>query len=209
MPAAPRARFRHRQAGWQCRGPQPAETPATPRRALPLATPGGHVPDKDDAHGRYAGLSGSARPSRGRRARPGAHTDTDIDRPWAAPGTAPRVTTGAAHGRVPVARSSPGEDLSVPSRLLRTLVLAYKGISAHRSPACRFVPSCSDYALDALSRFGARGGLPLIVRRLVRCRPGGPFGFDPVPEVLLTGTTGAAGPDQANQGPGERQGGPQ
>jgi putative membrane protein insertion efficiency factor len=46
---------------------------------------------------------------------------------------------------------------------------------------CRFEPSCSHYALDALARHGAaRGGL-LAVRRMLRCNPWNPGGFDPVP----------------------------
>jgi putative membrane protein insertion efficiency factor len=71
---------------------------------------------------------------------------------------------------------------SVLARTLKVLLVLYRGATAHRSPACRFVPSCSGYALEALDRFGARKGLPLVLRRLVRCRPGGPFGFDPVPD---------------------------
>lgn len=48
--------------------------------------------------------------------------------------------------------------------------------------SCRFEPSCSQYALEAVRRFGAlRGGL-LAARRLGRCNPWGPFGPDPVPE---------------------------
>jgi hypothetical protein len=62
-------------------------------------------------------------------------------------------------------------------------VVAYRAASANRSPACRFIPSCSEYALQALERHGPRKGLALISRRLVRCRPGGPFGFDPVPDA--------------------------
>jgi uncharacterized protein len=71
---------------------------------------------------------------------------------------------------------------SVANKALRALILAYQAASSGRSPACRFVPSCSDYALEAIGRFGARKGIPLMVRRLARCRPGGPFGFDPVPD---------------------------
>ena len=48
-------------------------------------------------------------------------------------------------------------------------------------PACRFYPSCSEYALEALERHGCWRGMYLIVRRLVRCRPGGSGGYDPVP----------------------------
>jgi hypothetical protein len=75
---------------------------------------------------------------------------------------------------------------SVAARALRTFILVYQAARAGRSPVCRFVPSCSDYALEALERFGARRGLGLTVRRLVRCRPGGPFGLDPVPCEPLT-----------------------
>ncbi|MFZ9192417.1 MAG: membrane protein insertion efficiency factor YidD, partial [Ilumatobacteraceae bacterium] len=50
---------------------------------------------------------------------------------------------------------------------------------------CRFFPSCSEYAHDAIERHGAwRGGL-LAARRLGRCRPFGPSGFDPVPERIV------------------------
>jgi putative membrane protein insertion efficiency factor len=75
---------------------------------------------------------------------------------------------------------------SVPARVALVLLGAYKALSANRSPACRFVPSCSEYAAEALRRFGLRAALPLVVRRLARCRPGGPFGLDPVPDDLTT-----------------------
>jgi uncharacterized protein len=70
---------------------------------------------------------------------------------------------------------------SVAARALRVIVLLYQAASAGRSPACRFVPSCSDYALESFQQFGAWRGAGLTVRRLLRCRPGGPFGLDPVP----------------------------
>jgi putative membrane protein insertion efficiency factor len=53
--------------------------------------------------------------------------------------------------------------------------------AGHPSP-CRFTPTCSEYALQAVERHGAWRGLGLTLRRLGRCRPGGPFGCDPVPE---------------------------
>lgn len=47
---------------------------------------------------------------------------------------------------------------------------------------CRFDPSCSQYAIESLARFGLVHGLYLTVRRLARCHPWGGFGFDPVPQ---------------------------
>ena len=47
---------------------------------------------------------------------------------------------------------------------------------------CRYEPSCSQYALEAVGRHGAIRGSWLAMRRLARCRPGGGRGFDPVPE---------------------------
>ncbi len=48
-------------------------------------------------------------------------------------------------------------------------------------PACRFEPSCSRYGLEALERHGLLSGLGLTLRRLSRCHPWNPGGFDPVP----------------------------
>jgi uncharacterized protein len=48
--------------------------------------------------------------------------------------------------------------------------------------ACKFSPSCSRYAYEAVERFGARRGTWLAAKRLLRCRPFSPGGYDPVPE---------------------------
>ena len=48
-------------------------------------------------------------------------------------------------------------------------------------PACRFHPSCSSYALEALHKHGALRGVRLTIWRLLRCQPFHPGGFDPVP----------------------------
>jgi len=70
----------------------------------------------------------------------------------------------------------------VPSRLLTTLIRGYQRfISPALPPSCRFHPSCSQYALEAVTRHGALKGGWLAARRLARCHPFHPGGFDPVP----------------------------
>lgn len=62
------------------------------------------------------------------------------------------------------------------------LISAYQRAFEGRPSPCRFFPSCSSYAHEAFTRHGtARGGW-LTLRRLARCRPLGPSGFDPVPD---------------------------
>ncbi len=66
--------------------------------------------------------------------------------------------------------------------LLIFLVRAYQfGVSPLLVGGCRFVPSCSEYAVAALQRHGVWRGSWLAARRVWRCRPGRPGGFDPVP----------------------------
>ena len=60
--------------------------------------------------------------------------------------------------------------------------LYQKGISPHFPPTCRFVPTCSSYAIQAIERFGALKGCFLAAKRLLRCHPWGGHGYDPVPE---------------------------
>src|SRR5690242_1107029 len=54
-------------------------------------------------------------------------------------------------------------------------------ISHRRPPCCRFTPSCSNYAAEAITTHGSFRGVLLAARRLLRCRPRGARGFDPVP----------------------------
>ena len=48
-------------------------------------------------------------------------------------------------------------------------------------PCCRFTPTCSRYGLEAFKKYGFIKGLVLTTKRVLRCRPGGPYGYDPVP----------------------------
>jgi uncharacterized protein len=72
--------------------------------------------------------------------------------------------------------------MSAPARLLRALVRGYQRVRAGRPSPCRFVPTCSNYALEALEAHGALRGAWLSLRRLTRCHPWGGHGWDPVPE---------------------------
>lgn len=69
--------------------------------------------------------------------------------------------------------------------LVRMLVLSIRFyqrfISPLFPPACRFTPTCSQYAVEALQKHGPLKGLWLAVRRLLRCHPWGGSGYDPVP----------------------------
>lgn len=65
--------------------------------------------------------------------------------------------------------------LSLPVRAYRLVLSPYLG------NGCRFQPSCSVYALDALNRHGALKGGGLAVSRICRCHPWGGHGYDPVP----------------------------
>ena len=68
--------------------------------------------------------------------------------------------------------------------VLVTLVRAYQVfLSPIHGPSCRFQPTCSTYAIEALQRHGPFWGVILSVRRLARCHPLGGLGYDPVPPV--------------------------
>lgn len=54
-------------------------------------------------------------------------------------------------------------------------------ISPAIGPKCRFTPTCSQYAVTALKRYGLLKGGMLTIKRISKCRPGGRHGYDPVP----------------------------
>ena len=109
------------------------------------------------------------------------------------------ATTGLVSGRCPsghrrtVVRPAdprvhrPGLGSGTPAvaasnRLVRLVIHYQRAVDGRPSP-CRFTPSCSAYAVEALSIHGTVRGFYLTLRRLLRCRPFGPSGWDPVPEL--------------------------
>lgn len=93
-------------------------------------------------------------------------------------------------GADPVADPVTGPETrpSLPARGLLAGVRLYRTLAAGRPSPCRFDPSCSTYALDALTTHGALRGGWLTCRRISRCHPWGGSGYDPVPR-RTTGVT--------------------
>lgn len=81
--------------------------------------------------------------------------------------------------------SAAGAGAAIGRAVRTALVLAVRGyqvaISPLLPPACRYYPTCSHYAVEALERHGAWRGSWLAARRILRCHPFRPGGFDPVP----------------------------
>ena len=73
-------------------------------------------------------------------------------------------------------------ELSILVRILLRAVRGYQRLASGRPSQCRYVPTCSNYALDALETRGAVRGSVLALSRLARCHPWGGNGWDPVPD---------------------------
>ena len=72
--------------------------------------------------------------------------------------------------------------MTLPAQALRLVILGYRYLlSPVMAPSCRYLPTCSEYALEAVARQGALRGSWLAVRRIARCHPWGGSGLDPVP----------------------------
>ena len=71
----------------------------------------------------------------------------------------------------------------IPSLIAIGIITLYRGMISPLIPSsCRFIPTCSAYGIEAFKRFGFIKGFILTAKRILRCRPGGPHGYDPVPE---------------------------
>ncbi len=67
--------------------------------------------------------------------------------------------------------------------LIKLIIFYRKHISPHKPPMCKFYPTCSEYGLTAIERFGAFKGSLLTIWRIIRCSPLTSGGYDPVPEI--------------------------
>jgi putative membrane protein insertion efficiency factor len=73
--------------------------------------------------------------------------------------------------------------MSIPEKLTKSVIKGYQRlISPFFKPTCRFQPTCSQYAIEALDRFGFFKGIYLALTRILRCNPLFAFGHDPVPD---------------------------
>ena len=68
--------------------------------------------------------------------------------------------------------------------LILIITIYQKFFSPLLGSNCRFHPTCSAYTMEAIERFGAYNGIILGFKRIIKCRPGGGCGIDPVPEEL-------------------------
>ena len=76
----------------------------------------------------------------------------------------------------------------LPAQCAVGAIHAYRlAVSPILAPACRFEPSCSAYASEAIARYGLWAGAGLALRRLARCHPWRPGGYDPVPSEVPRG----------------------
>lgn len=67
--------------------------------------------------------------------------------------------------------------------ILLTIIKFYKAaISPHLGKNCKYIPTCSQYGMEAIERFGALKGTALTIWRILRCNPFSKGGYDPVPE---------------------------
>ncbi|MED5292314.1 MAG: membrane protein insertion efficiency factor YidD [Actinomycetota bacterium] len=71
--------------------------------------------------------------------------------------------------------------MNFPRAVLIKLIRAYQTLTSRRIPVCRFDPTCSRYAIEAIEHHGVFRGVIYALRRICRCHPWGGWGYDPVP----------------------------
>ncbi len=95
------------------------------------------------------------------------------------------MTTGSVKERPSSEQTGPATTdaaRSVPSRILIAAIHGYQLARSGRPTGCRYLPTCSEYAVLAIERHGPVRGTGLALRRIVRCGPWGGHGPDPVPD---------------------------
>ena len=97
--------------------------------------------------------------------------------------TSPTDTTAVeTDNRADPAPNEPNEpEVSFGARMVRGPIVAYQTVMSGRPSPCRFSPSCSTYAIEAVETHGAVKGSALAAWRIARCNPWGGSGWDPVP----------------------------
>jgi hypothetical protein len=92
------------------------------------------------------------------------------------------TTTGPSPERPLPTPTGGTSDRGASKRAIVSAIRAYQLAREGRPTGCRFTPTCSSYAIEAIGAHGIWSGGGLALRRLLRCRPWGGHGFDPVPE---------------------------
>ena len=70
---------------------------------------------------------------------------------------------------------------NIGKRTAKLLISGYQQLFCFKEPTCRYFPSCSEYADEAIDRHGVSKGSWISIKRLLRCHPWGNYGYDPVP----------------------------
>ncbi len=105
--------------------------------------------------------------------------------------------TGLSSDGIPLRRRGP-----VARAVLAALRFYQRAVSPALQPRCRFYPTCSAYAVEAVERHGAARGTWLALRRLLKCAPWHPGGVDLVPEPRASaGTAGPGAPSSGGEHP--------
>lgn len=104
----------------------------------------------------------------------------------------PSATGSVSSHQKTVQKAETGKGSSAVAGLLLFGIRFYQAVFAHHMPVgCKFYPSCSRYAAEAIERHGAARGARLALARLWRCRPFTKGGFDPVPDADELSSGGA------------------